>query len=1480
MKKNQNRQYTLAKVLAGVGAAALLGSAAAAASAWLRGRRAEQKPQPRPVQRKPRKRSRGFSIAEVLLVVGIIAILAGVTAVSVFHYQRDSHRLEMDSVAREIFVAAQNHLIEAKGQGYLGKGEGKGIQENDTGYYYFVVGDGDGSYESPDSLSARNTLLSLMLPYASVEENIRLGGSYIIRYDPESAAILDVFYAEKGGKAFGHTFSADEYEVVRALAGDSAQQKAARRNVSRFSNAVVGWYGGTELAGNPETKPIELKKPQIILHNEDTLWLEVRDYNTLAAVQELGGGDKAGDIVYALQRKVIVTGELSKTSLPKFEGMTTGTDGTDEYGAYNGYRFTLDDITKAGKHFKEQFDTLFPGETITVTVRIDCTLTDTPVIGADSMNAPVTNSLFDTGSVISLDDGAETTNKALISYIRHLENLDPDISGLHDGIKSKLFCAEQTKDLYWQDRGTNKGFLSNTAARTITTVTGSSRSDGKEGSFLPVNPESGMKYLGKGFKIWDVEVDTSENTSEDNAGLFGELINCTLLDFNLLNINIRGAGNAGAVSGSAENTKFGNIAVYNDNAKNGLSAAKYTGFGSAGTLPVLWIGERGLFGGLTNRDPAWSVPHDSKNNEEPYVAGKVSGGLVGSLVGGSVNFCSASVYVRAGGSSGDTVIAGGLVGSASDALIKGSYSGGHTYKGKYNNDWNVEAVGNGSIAGGLVGSASGLTVEKSYNTSSVKGYTVGGFIGTAANGTTVKDTYTTGRVNSESGGSKDPYAIGLTNDNAHIRGNNRYIITFKVDTSGTLTETSETLKSSLDENMVVGILPERWREDTDFFLEDKALANPYDTELTYEYFFPSIAQLYGAGFTDAFKNVSETGEPKSSVVHYGDWYVPIPVAMVTRWLNADTLALEIDYKAYFDENRFAPETILVAVTGKESGKTRVFQLYTNDLTSPSYQVEKEGYLKDDGSIQWVGSTENNVLTPHVRSGLNAFVATDKDTKKITLTFDDIRTENTRFNTLMCSGTVDSGNTNNPENALADQNFIPGENLTARVSLMPTWSDLKKETGYVTNSLFAYKAGCLSDPLKQTGDKTAYITSLRHLQNLDVNYSHYVYNYKTSAASLHAYQRENIEKTDFWNSYPYKPVNTAEYQLIYEGKLTSGSATTIYSIKGVTASSSTNDAGIFGTLDTDDSVTGLELVDIAATATDSGSAGALAGTSSGTVTGVLVRSDANKAITSSGGQAGGLIGHMTGGTVEQCAAAVAVQSTSGAAGGLIGKADNSDTTASAFKVLNSYSGGRTKSPGQYYTVNSGSGRTYTYNVQSTSGVAGGLIGSASGVTVENTYSTCSVKGSTQSGGLIGSAVNGSVSNSYAVGPVGGTGTETTKGAFIGSVAETTVTGNYYFELANEEMEPIGSGNGSVTAIDSDLNTYNAFVYPRTEAGETKEAAASEPYNNTSGSVPPWHFPSVKQLGGITGTDTVYPWSESHNGDWPVYETLVPNTKADS
>ncbi len=60
-------------------------------------------------------------MAEVLIVVGIVLVLAGIVFIAVFNYQRSMAQLERDGIAKEIFIAAQNHLTAAQGQGYLGK---------------------------------------------------------------------------------------------------------------------------------------------------------------------------------------------------------------------------------------------------------------------------------------------------------------------------------------------------------------------------------------------------------------------------------------------------------------------------------------------------------------------------------------------------------------------------------------------------------------------------------------------------------------------------------------------------------------------------------------------------------------------------------------------------------------------------------------------------------------------------------------------------------------------------------------------------------------------------------------------------------------------------------------------------------------------------------------------------------------------------------------------------------------------------------------------------------------------------------------------------------------------------------------------------------------------------------------------------------------------------------------------------------------
>ena len=92
--------------------------------------------------------NKGFTLAETLLVVMIIIILAALAFVSVSTYQRNMTKLEFDGYAKEIFIAAQNHLTMLEGQGYLsldsslfGKEEGpiEGLDDTGDGIYYFVV---------------------------------------------------------------------------------------------------------------------------------------------------------------------------------------------------------------------------------------------------------------------------------------------------------------------------------------------------------------------------------------------------------------------------------------------------------------------------------------------------------------------------------------------------------------------------------------------------------------------------------------------------------------------------------------------------------------------------------------------------------------------------------------------------------------------------------------------------------------------------------------------------------------------------------------------------------------------------------------------------------------------------------------------------------------------------------------------------------------------------------------------------------------------------------------------------------------------------------------------------------------------------------------------------------------------------------------------------------------------------------------------
>ena len=113
----------------------------------------------------------GFSMAELLMVVAILVALFGVAFVAVQRHQRSMTQLEYDTIAKEIFVAAQNHLTAAESQGYLGQitaesgygnkstfKDAKSTDEDDEVYYYTVT----------KGTADQGIMLDLMLPSEAI----------------------------------------------------------------------------------------------------------------------------------------------------------------------------------------------------------------------------------------------------------------------------------------------------------------------------------------------------------------------------------------------------------------------------------------------------------------------------------------------------------------------------------------------------------------------------------------------------------------------------------------------------------------------------------------------------------------------------------------------------------------------------------------------------------------------------------------------------------------------------------------------------------------------------------------------------------------------------------------------------------------------------------------------------------------------------------------------------------------------------------------------------------------------------------------------------------------------------------------------------------------------------------------------------------------------------------------------------------------
>jgi len=629
----------------------------------------------------------GMTMAEMLIVVAIIAVLGGVAFISVWNHQRSLGQLERDGIAKEIFVAAQNHLTAAFGEGYLGLEEPESNSapnpfgsKDSTGAYYYVVNSSDSSYSTP-------AVFEQMLPFGSVDETVRAGGSYIVRYQKETGTVMDVFYCSTSGSPaqYNHLFfDSDDYSTVISKAGD--ENKSARRTY--VNGSILGWHGGAEAATLATTT---LNPPTITVHNEEKLYVEVTNTNSSNS---------------AAQLKLIITGVDSKAQKAyelKFAGSND-----DRVKYFNSSSFTviLDDIsdlgTGDGLHFgnivadteSTTGEKFIPGENIEIQAVAYSTTALTNIAYSSKYT---TNSLF--GSINTAKD------TAYIGNIRHLENLDKGISSLdaNDGTgtkdKLKIAHAEQTDSFSWigyQKAVKKIESKSNTGTESdsgyaLVGIYDFNRTNSGAGYYMPIEPNYALTYNGKSRSISDVAVNVT-----GDGGLFGSISSVTeIKNLELIDFSITGMTSAGALAGKLSGCTVTNVLARNSAA---TSAAKITATGNAG-------------------------------------------GLVGELTSGTVQYSAAAVIV--GDPSTKPTNAGGLIGSAG-GTITGCYSGGHTLTGSYEEWVKIHPYDvTGTTAGGLVGISS-AAITDSYSTCSVSGTTAGGFAGNASG--IITNCYATGYI--------------------------------------------------------------------------------------------------------------------------------------------------------------------------------------------------------------------------------------------------------------------------------------------------------------------------------------------------------------------------------------------------------------------------------------------------------------------------------------------------------------------------------------------------------------------------------------------------------------------------------------------------------------------------------------------------------------------------------------------------------------
>ena len=677
------------------------------------------------------RKKAGFTLAELLIVVVIIGILASFTGVAAVSMYRNMKHTQLDKTAETIFYAAQNRLSEIYAYGNEGDVDydhtdpdtgiavGGGATASDASKDIVYITSDDG--ENGSGTKAYTSIMSDETILPELESN-----TWVIQYQASTCRVINVLYKDqKGLGGFGSGLDASRklFSLTAYATGDpgglSAQTLVNYLNNSDYrfkefrKNNKFGWFGD-ETGFENYDKKVGTSAANVEIINEENLYAHMsvtlpkdtslrNKVSVIIAIKD--ATSSLPDTIDSSKAVAVVNGAAIDTlatsvSSDFFNGELDDTD--TETITYT-WDFLLDTIGSghfcgngAGRRVS-QYNTIGgtnikAGDDFYVILKVESTDGSVPTV----LDYDRDNSLF----------AGRSDKKVFVEYGRHLHNLNQSQMEKMDVVQIKdldFDTPTSSTDLdemnkYWQTIYPDASGY--TDFDSIALIDGKDviSYDGQNHVITGLDIANGGIFAGLSntTSIKNLALKDCSATGAASVGMIaGEVTKGADLDISNIyaeNIKVGGTANVGGLFGDIEKSvKVSDCTLFDvhvgegqKGVEGGVFAGKIKGSGAAFTTTTFDVSDlriagstvkaSGDAGGIAGISESMTLTTDDVKVAGLDLAedGTNKGGLIGFANGGTVSV-KATEVVGLTANTGATANVGGLIGnSTGDITVEGS----------------------------------------------------------------------------------------------------------------------------------------------------------------------------------------------------------------------------------------------------------------------------------------------------------------------------------------------------------------------------------------------------------------------------------------------------------------------------------------------------------------------------------------------------------------------------------------------------------------------------------------------------------------------------------------------------------------------------------------------------------------------------------------------------------------------------------------